>query len=390
MAKPMTNSELVAVITKGASKMGEKDKSALSFVMDGNNEFSDTLNKEAAEKRKAAKMKAEADKKAKEEAKTKAIKDSLSADQFLLTDMTEGRLPKSGINHVMFRYPEGTWSADMEEDIPEVNEFYYWDADILEAMWLGYIMDEKVLAVGPPGTGKTSAGNQLAAWIRQPYARFNGKDGIDPSSFLGSVWATSQGMEWKDGLMTQAVQHGYFCAIDEIFKIPPGIQMAMQSLYEKGGFLMLDDKPGTIKDKHVHPHKNFRILGTDNTKGTGDDLDKYSAGQMQDISSLDRFPLTIELGYLKPRQEQEVLERMFPTLDNNVIKRSVGMANLVREAFVAKGDLSLTMSLRGLSVICELVARGLSLETAITLNYVNKLGDDSEVRTAKAFIRDAI
>ena len=190
--------------------------------------------------------------------------------------------------------------------------------------------------------------------------------------------------------MTQAVEHGYYTAIDEIFKLPPGIQMAMQSLYEEGGFLMLDEKPGTIKEKHVRPRSEFRILGTDNTKGTGDDLDKYSAGQMQDSSSLDRFGITQEIGYLKPTVELEILQKMFPTVDRRSIKRSVAMANLVRESFVKQSDLSLTMSLRGLRVTCKLIEKGIDLKEALKLTYVNKLSDDTEISVAMGFLNSAI
>lgn len=386
----MTNQDLINMISKKKGSMDAKDESALSFVMDNNKGFSDTLDKEAQKKKqelKAAKLKQEEIKKQKAE---KALKDSLSSDQFLLTDMTEGRLPKSGVNHVMFRYPAGTWDVEHDVNIPEVNEFFYWDADQLEAIWLGYITGNNVLATGPPGTGKTSAGHQLCAWIRQPYARFNGKDGIEPATILGYPWATKEGMVWKDGILTQAVQDGYYMAIDEIFKLGPGIQMAMQSLYEENGYLMLDEKPGSIEEKRAMPRKEFRILGTDNTKGTGDDLDKYAAGQMQDTSSLDRFGITVEVGYLKPAVELEILKKMFPTLDEKNLTKMVAFANLVRTAFVKNSDLSLTMSMRGLSVTGKMMGHGLKLSAALQLAYINKLGDDSEVRTAMGFVKDCI
>lgn len=386
----MSNSDLMAAITKKKASMSSQDKSALEFVMGENSGFQNTLDKEAEgakQKTIQEKLKKEIERK---EAEEKAMRESLSSHQFLMTDMTDGRLPHSGINHVMFKYPKGTWDAEHEDNIPQVDPFFYWDADQLEALWLGYTMNNNVLFTGPPGTGKTSAGHQLAAWIRQPYARFNGKDGIEPASFLGYPWATKEGMVWKDGLMTQAVEHGYYTAIDEIFKLPPGIQMAMQSLYEEGGFLMLDEKPGTIKEKHIRPRKEFRILGTDNTKGTGDDLDKYSAGQMQDSSSLDRFQITAEVGYLRPQIEQGVLQKMFPSVEVRSIKRAVAMANLVRESFVKQSDLSLTMSLRGLRTTCKLLEKGITLEYALKLTYVNKLSDDTEIATAMGFVRSAI
>lgn len=386
----MNNDDLIAAITNSKTSLAASDKSALEFVLGENTGFQDTLDKDKQEKAAKAKKDAIQKEKDKQEKADKELRDSLSPDQFLLTDMTEGKLPESGINHILFRYPKGTWEEEHEINIPEVNPFFSWDAEVLEATWLGYIMNEKVLLVGPPGTGKTTVGQQLAAWIRQPFARFNGKDGIEPATILGYPWATKSGMEWRDGLLTQAVSNGYFTIVDEIFKIPPGIQMAMQSLYEKDGFLMLDEKPGTIAEKYIKPRKEFRLIGTDNTKGTGDDLDKYGAGQMQDTSSLDRFGITIEVGYLKKGVEIEMLMKRHPTVDQSDILRAVVMANLVRTAFIDNSDLSLTMSPRGLSVVCGLLENNINIKRSLELAYVNKLGDDTEIRMAKGLITDAI
>ena len=314
----------------------------------------------------------------------------LEENQFLFSTVTGGALGKSGKDWVMWKYAEDHWEEEHRVNIPEIDPFYCWDPDVLEALWLSMITGERALLVGPPGTGKTTAAQQLSAWIRQPFARFNGKDGIEPAAFLGYAWATKEGMEWKDGLMPQAVQHGYFVVVDEVFKLPPGVQMSMQSLYEQGGFLMLDEKPGTIKDKHVYPAPSFFLCATDNTKGTGDGLDSYAAGQMQDISSLDRFGITQEVNYLSPSAEISMLAKRYPKVTKADIKRSVAFANLVRTSFLQNHDLSLTLSPRGLCVACKLVEQGVELKDALGLAYVNKLGDDQELQVARKFISDVI
>ena len=395
----MAKQSLVDALEKGRTQMSEKEESALSFVLNQSSSFSNVLNKEAAEdlkKKKDAKrlaadqlLKREVEKQEREAAElAKKLRESLSEYQFLLSDMTNGRLPESGIDHVMFRYPKGTWGEEHDCNIPEVDLFHFWDAEVLEGMWLSYTLGEKCLLVGLPGTGKTSSVRQLAAWIRQPFARFNGKGGIEPASFLGYPWATADGMEWKDGLMPQAVSGGYLAVIDEVMKLPPTIQMALQSLYEKDGFLMLDEKPGSIEDKHIHPRQEFRLYCTDNSKGTGDDMDMFAASQMQDISTLDRFGVTLEVDYLPRQEERKMIAKKHPHIEDVSIKSMVAMANLVREA-LSQGNIALTLSPRGLDVICGLLGKGLSLERAINLSYINKLGDDREIKAAKEFMRTA-
>jgi cobaltochelatase CobS len=315
---------------------------------------------------------------------------TLGPNQFLFSSVTGGRLGKSNKDWVMWQYEDNHWSEEHKVNIPAIDPFYRWDPEVLEALWLAVITQERALLVGPPGTGKTTAAQQLAAWMRQPFARFNGKDGIEPAAFLGYAWATKEGMEWKDGLMPQAVQNGYFVVVDEIFKLPPGVQMSMQSLYETGGFLMLDEKPGTIKDKHVYPAPSFFLCATDNTKGTGDGLESYAAGQMQDISSLDRFGVTQEVKYLKKSDEISMLQSRYPAVDPKDITKAVAFANLVRTAFIQNHDLALTLSPRGLCVTCKLMEQGVQLADALQLAYVNKLGDDQELQTASRFITDVI
>lgn len=389
----MTKNELLDSLQSAAKAgtMNSAEKSAMEMITGANSGFQNLLNKEAIESKKAE---AEAEAKRIEQERLDAeaeLRANMKADEFLLTDMTGGRLPASGINHKLFRYPEGTWEEAEELLIPEVDPFFYWDADVLEALWLGYICDEKILATGPPGTGKTTITNQLAAWIRQPWARFNGKKGIDPSAFLGAIGANQNGTYWQDGLLPVAVSRGYLVVIDEVFKLSPGIQMALQSLYEKNGFLMLDEKPGTIADKHVHSHSFFRLIGTDNTKGTGDDLDKYGAGELQDVSSIDRFGITVDVPYLPKDVEVEMFTKRFPTVDTGDISRAVTLAGLVRTAYLSSDNsLSLTMSPRGLIVVCEIIEKGLGLAYALGLAYVNKLSDDIEVNTVKGFIKDCI
>jgi len=387
----MTNAELIKAISAGHtsdSEVSQEELDTLDFVLSANKGFTDTLN----EGKKAAQLlkdKVEEEKRKKEEEEQK-LRDSLGPNQVLLTDITNNVLPKSGINHIITKYPEDTWSEEHKENIPKPDPFFYWDPNLLEDALLSYKLNTPWLCVGPPGTGKTSAGKELAALLRQPYARFNGKDGIEPAAFLGYMTVRDGSTEWKDGLMAQAVENGYYMAIDEVFKLPPGIQMAMQSLYERGGFLMLDEKPGTIKDKHIYPRPEFRILGTDNTKGTGDDLDKYPAGQMQDISTIDRFGITSEVNYLPPEIEKAMLKSRYSEISDGIIKKSIAFASLVRESFMNQGDLSLTMSPRGLMLVCELVLNGVSLERAFQMTYITKLGDDAEVHVAKKYITSVI
>jgi len=327
-------------------------------------------------------------KKKEEEPKEPEVIPVITGDgELKLSDITDGRLPDSGVDHVFSFYPHGHWDNELSQDIPDVNEEYYWDANVLEAIIIGYKLNERILLQGYPGTGKTTAIHQFAAWIQQPYMKLGGKDGVDPASFLGMPWAEVGGMDFKLGMLPQGLMQGYMICIDEIFKIPAGIMMTLQSLLEKGGVLIIDDMPGTVKDKTIIPVVEARIFTTDNVLGTGDDIGKFGSTQLQDTSTLDRIGITIKVDYLSEGQELKMLTKRYPKIKSTDIRKLISLANLVRSGY-AKDEISLTLSPRGLMVMLSIHEEAhLPLPQAINLSFTNKIADDGERTAIAGFIR---
>lgn len=306
----------------------------------------------------------------------------LKKNEFRLSEMTGGELPSTGIDHIMTRNEDKVWEKYMLEDIPEINKFYVWDPDVLEAMWLAYKHDKKMLLVGMPGTGKTTGVRQFAAWVRHPVMRFNGKDGIDQSSFLGYAWVTNASTEWKDGLMVQGAQQGYIVLIDECMKIPSGIQMALQTLYEENGYIVLDDKPGTYKEKCIYPAPTFRLFLTDNTRGTGDNFSLFPSTQQQDTSTLDRYQVTHNVPYMPQNKEVDMLTRKYPGVSHRVVNDLVTFANMVRTGY-GKEEISLTLSPRGLETICLFMGDVPDVKRCLQMVYLDKLANPVEVEAVE-------
>jgi MoxR-like ATPase len=309
-------------------------------------------------------------------------KPKLNKGEFFLSEMTGGDLPTSGIDHIMKRNPDKTWKKDMLTDIPEINKNYVWNPDVLEAMWLAYKYDKKILLVGFPGTGKTTGVMQFAAWVRHPVIRFNGKDGIDQSSFLGEVGVTNASTEWKDGMMVEGAKKGYIVLIDEVMKIQPGIQMALQTLYEENGYIVLDDKPGTYHEKKVVPPDTFRLFLTDNSKGVGDNFSMFPASQMQDSSTLDRYQVTANVPYMPQVKEVGMLTNMYPGVDHSVVYDLVTFANLVRTGY-SKEEISLTLSPRGLETVCQFYSDLPDTKRCLQMVYLDKLSNPIEIEAVE-------
>lgn len=310
----------------------------------------------------------------------------LGPDQVWFTDITNGRLPDSGINHLIQQYSETHWEEEHRCHIPKVDPLHYWDVEVLETLILAHTLREKALITGLPGTGKSSSVKQFAAWLKQPYMRLGGRGDLESSSFLGYSWADAEEiggelvskMVFKAGMLTQGVQWGYLVTIDEVMKIPSYIQMSMQHLYEKDGYLTIDDKPGTQEDKIVYPKFEFLMVLTDNVKGTGDSFDKFSATQMQDGSTLDRINLNETLSYLEPAQEKKMLTAMYPKANTIQVEKLIKLAGLVRNGY-KQGSIALTLSPRGLIAVLSMVDVGIPVKRATALAFTNKIADESEL-----------
>lgn len=355
-----------------------------------NTGFEDLVNKKDSDFLGSVKAEAQEKKEKQErdalEKRNKEARKNLKKHEVLLTDITGGDEARSKVNHPVYVYPDDHFPKEIRGAIPPVDPDFIWNPDDLEALIIGKKTGHRVLLVGDPGTGKTTSAKQFAAHTKQPFFQFNGKENVEASSFLGNMGAKNGNTEWTDGTLTQALKHGAMCCIDEVMKMPPGVQMACQTIYEKGGFIVLDDKDGTYEDKVVIPKEEFFLVFTDNVKGGGEDLDKFAASSIQDTSSLDRVGITKNTSYLPAGRESTLLVNKYG-IDHSQAQSLVKFAGLIRNAFSKGQAVSLTLSPRGLFAICDLMNSGLSLKGALDYAYLNKLPRDEDVQAARGFLQ---
>ena len=268
-------------------------------------------------------------------------------------------------------YKDTDWSIEWQTHIPDATKFQHYvkDHTVLYPLMLGIQHNMNTLLTGPTGCGKSSVVEYVCSVIRQPFFRLNGRQDMESDTILGKVWVAGGEMKYILGDFSKARRDGCMILWDEVWKVPSGIQMALQRMYEREGVLQLDDMPGTLEEKQIKPDPRGRLILADNVVGVGDGLDKYAATLIQDASTLNRMEMVLTCDYLKPDDEIGMLEAIHEHLPKTQARKMVQLAGLIRTGF-SKGELSSTMSPRQLNTWAKLALAVGEYKTAF--NYVMK------------------
>ncbi len=188
---------------------------------------------------------------------------------------------------------------------------------------------DKCLLVGPTGCGKSQMVLQLAAQANIPLIRFNLHGETSVSNFLGHWVVQGKEMVFIEGALPTAMRKGSWLLLDEIDAALPSLLFILQSVLEENGKLLLSDKDGEI----ITSHTDFRIIGTANTIGKGDDSGLYAGTNVLNEAFLDRFGTVIRLDYLPFDEEVKVLLEKVPTLEPVIAAGLTTVASEIRKAF---------------------------------------------------------
>lgn len=285
-------------------------------------------------------------------------------------------------------YRAGEWDSQARIRIPNPNPHWVWPRKTTELMALAMYCKDTTLLWGLPGTGKSDLPQQWCAKFNIPFWRMGCHAETREVHFVGnvSVGYDEQGrmhIEQEPTILTDSLRYGGIYVEDEAFR--HSAALVLQPLREKNTrTLFLPDAPGHSSEERVlQAPDNWWYIMTDNTCGLGDETGVFDA-EVQDASTLDRIGTSIEVDYLDPEVEVDIIRKAHSSVPKPIAEMMVRYAGAVRADF-ANSKMLTTMSVRGLLTWAEKIELIGDVRTALRICWFNKLSRDDQSKAGDIY-----
>jgi MoxR-like ATPase len=230
---------------------------------------------------------------------------------------------------------------------------------------------QNVRLLGPHGCGKTELAIQFAARAQMPLLIMDCANLREARDWFGYKSAKDGTVFWHESQFVRAVTAGnHVILLDELNRANPNLLNTLMPLLDARRFTYLEEKGSTIC---VGPGT---VFFASMNEGAG-----YTGTSALDRAIRDRFPRVIEMSYLAPDDETNLLMRR-TGVDHPTATRLVGMANKIREDAVGlAAGLTDSLSTRQLIAAAEdFMVGGVDTLTFTISNHFSPDGDDESER----------
>jgi cobaltochelatase CobS len=263
-----------------------------------------------------------------------------------------------------------------DPDAPSLVDDYMFNPENLHQTLIA--LDDKlpdnVWLAGERGTGKSEFVSQVASRLGRRLFRVNFDEAIERVEFIGGNTIKGGDVEWKEGVITQAIQHaGAVILLDEIGFARSQNLAVLHALCERSPHRSIVIAETGIRIP-VASHVVF--FCADNSNGHGDESGNFDGVRGKNTAFLDRFSYTLGFEYLPHDKEVALISKrtLLPVDATDVI---VKFANTAREKARA-GLLTQPPSLRQLFAWARAIQKGVPVSIAFNNAIVNKFPSECE------------
>lgn len=212
------------------------------------------------------------------------------------------------LTKVEMQVPVWEWDG-VHPDVPAIDPHYIFREELLVKALYAIISNQRMYLQGHTGAGKTTLIEQIAAHLNWPFTRINFDSEITRMDLIGRDTLQDGKSVFVDGMLPKAMSGPYICVFDELDFCRPDVSYVMQAALEGNGLNITEDG-GRV----VYPHEQFRMFGTGNTVGQGDEHGMYQGARPQSLAFLDRFTIWAKVDYLSDEERKNLVKRHFPML----------------------------------------------------------------------------
>lgn len=252
----------------------------------------------------------------------------------------------------------------------------YGNTEVLSTLEIAFNENIPTLLVGQTGTGKNTILRHIAEKLgRTDVVRINLTGETTVEDLTGRVQLKDGNTQDQDGNVTLSVRNGKILILDEINACQPEVLFALQSLLD-------DDHSLTLPSGEVvKAHKDFRVFATMNpTSG-------YVGTKSLNKAFMSRFGVVLEVEYVDPATELELISAVVPKLDKKDALIMVETARVARYK-LQNDQLSFPISTRDLIYWASMTVKLGDITKAYQHTILNKA--DSDKRDLLTILNEAI
>lgn len=196
--------------------------------------------------------------------------------------------------------PCAVWDSP---DAPAIDPLYRWPQPATVSALCAIGRHRHPWLFGPPGTGKSTWAEQLAARLHRPFRSISCDDTTEAPELVGMRGPHDGRTIWLDGILASALRiPGCVILIDEPTIARAGAVMVMQSV--------LQNRYLYVKEtgEKIVAAKGIIFVACDNTNGTGGGAASgYEDTRRMNAAFLDRFVVKLRIDYMAPDVEAAAL-----------------------------------------------------------------------------------